>query len=213
RWLLRDIDLSVHAGETVALVGPSGSGKTLVLRALARLDPHDAGTVLWRGAPVADDGGDIPAHRARVHLVTQRPAALGAIAEDALRRPFALAVHARAGRRYDGDAARRQLAQFGRDAALLARPSRDLSGGERQLLCLLRALLVEPSVLLLDEPTAALDPDTAGAVEAALRAWRDAAPSRALVWVSHDPAQRRRVADRVVALRDGRPDAAASSAA
>jgi putative ABC transport system ATP-binding protein len=202
-WLLQDVSLAVRAGERVALVGPSGAGKTLLLRALALLDPLDAGTVHWRGRPGAD--ADVPAFRGRVAYLHQRPALFEGDVESNLLLPYALRTHR--GRAFDRAHVLRLLAPLGRGEEFLARSQRDLSGGEAQVVALLRAVQLAPSVLLLDEPTAALDPDSTRAIEELVAGWlREAPLERAHVWVSHDPAQAERVADRKVYLRAGRPE-------
>jgi len=101
------------------------------------------------------------------------------------------------------------LAEAERWLAALNRPDflslsvTTLSGSEGQLLALVRALLLSPSVLLLDEATASLDPDATRAAKAVLNGWCRAVPDRALVWVSHDPAQRARVATRELPVVPG----------
>jgi putative ABC transport system ATP-binding protein len=96
------------------------------------------------------------------------------------------------------------LHELGREPAFLAKSSRDLSGGEAQLVALVRAIQLEPVVLLLDEPTAALDPGTAAAVEGLLDRWLAARDNeRALVLVSHDRNQTVRVTRRRLSLRAG----------
>lgn len=200
-WLIEGLDVIVRAGDRVALVGPSGGGKTLLLRVLALLDPLDTGAVLWRGQPVP--GPAVPAFRARVMYVAQRPALIEGTAEDNLRLPFQLGAHR--GRAFDAGRLRAWLAELGRDESLLSRRSQDLSGGESQLIALMRAVQLDPDVLLLDEPTAALDPDATAAAEALVHSWHAAgAGARAYVWVSHDAAQAARVSDRTVHVRGGR---------
>jgi putative ABC transport system ATP-binding protein len=195
-WLLADIDLALRAGDRVALVGPSGSGKTLLLRALALLDPLDAGAVLWRGQPVAD----VPAYRRHVTYLHQRAALFDGTVEDDLREPFQL--HAHRDRAFDRARAVALLGRLGRDAGFLGKRSRDLSGGEAQIVALVRAVQLDPDVLLLDEATSALDADTELRAEALIGAWRT--DDRALVWVTHDADQTRRVTDRVIQIREGR---------
>jgi putative ABC transport system ATP-binding protein len=199
-WLLRDVTLSIRSGERVALSGPTGSGKTLLMRAVALLDPLDGGEVLWCGRPIA--GHDVPRYRASAIYLHQRPALTGPRVEAALRQPFTLGVHHQ--RTFDRERIVAWLGRLGRDDRLLDRPVSELSGGERQIVALLRAVQLEPSVLLLDEPTAALDPSAVEAVEQLVAAWFDEAPAeRALLWVSHDAAQAGRVADRVVEIEQG----------
>jgi putative ABC transport system ATP-binding protein len=205
-WLLHDVSLALGGGERLALLGPSGAGKTLLLRALALLDPLGEGVVLWRGLPVAD--GEVPAFRGRVVYLHQRPALFEGDVEFNLRLPYALASHR--ARSFDRARVLGLLAELGRDESFLGKSQRDLSGGEAQIAALLRAVQLDPAVLLLDEPTAALDPASAAAIEKLVACWLDERPGdRALVWVSHDPAQARRVADRAVYLRGGRVEGGA----
>jgi putative ABC transport system ATP-binding protein len=201
QWLLEDVSLTVHAGERIALVGPSGSGKTLALRALVLLDPLDSGEIRWQGRVVRREM--IPAFRARAIYLHQRPAFSRDTVEAVLRRPFALRAHR--ARRFDRDWVLDHLKHLGRDASFLEKRIRDLSGGEMQITALLRALELEPGMLLLDEPTAALDTQTAAAAEEMISGWVDDAPDRrAFLWVGHDQTQARRVTERSAAIHNGR---------
>lgn len=194
-WLFRDVSVDLAPGERVAVVGPTGSGKTVLLRALALLDPLDEGTILWRGRPVRDH--DVPRYRAGVAYVHQKPVLFRGTVEDNLRQPFHLHVHR--GRSYDADRTLRLLSEVGRDGDFLSRSERNLSGGERQLVQLVRVLQLAPDVLLLDEPTAALDAGSAASIEKLVLSWQEKKPDRrALVWVSHDPRQVSRVAGREI---------------
>jgi putative ABC transport system ATP-binding protein len=200
-WLIEGVSLTLDFGERLGVIGPSGAGKTVLLRALAMLDPIDAGEVRWQGTAVGADG--VPRYRSRVVYLHQRPAlADGSVLEN-LRLPFALAVHR--DKAYNSQRAVELIEVVGRDASFLQKASRDLSGGEAQIVALVRALQFDPAVLLLDEPTASLDPATAHSVEIFLNRWlRESTEQRALVWVSHDHDQTLRMTDRRIHLRSGR---------
>lgn len=209
--LLHPTDFALRVGERATLTGPSGSGKSVFLRALALLDPLDGGAVLWRGQPIARQ--HIPRFRRHIAYLRQRPALLDGTVEDNLRYPYSLAVY----RDASFDAAR-ALALFeaaGRPADFLARPASELSGGEAQIVALVRVLQLDPDALLLDEPTASLDPDSARAVEALVGRWFERDPAaHATVWVSHDPAQAARVGSRRLTMKAGvLAEAAGSSGA
>jgi putative ABC transport system ATP-binding protein len=199
-WLIRDVNMAVHYGDRLGIVGSSGAGKTVLLRALAMLDPIDAGEILWNGQSVRGDA--VPAYRKQVIYLHQRPALYEGSVEDNLRYPFTLKGHR--SKAFDRSRAVDLLAALGRDAGFLAKSSRDLSGGEAQIVALIRAIQLEPSVLLLDEPTASLDPGTAKALEAMIDRWlSDKTGERALVWVSHDREQTLRMTAQTIALHSG----------
>jgi putative ABC transport system ATP-binding protein len=199
-WLLRDVSLTICPGERLAITGPSAAGKTLLLRALALLDRLDAGEILWGGKPIAP--AEVPEFRRQVIYLHQRPALYEGTVEQNLRQPFSLRVHR--GRRFDRDWLVGRLDSVGRSADFLEHFTRDLSGGESQIVALLRALQLMPRILLLDEPTAALDPETAQAAEQLVADWLAEDAGRATVWVSHNLEQARRVADRTLRIVAGR---------
>ena len=163
-WLFRGLELAIAAGECVALVGPSGSGKTLLLRALAGLEAFDEGRVTLLGRPQA--AWAMPAYRATAMYLHQSPAFFEGTVEAALRQPFALAAHRRP---FERAAALGLLAPFERGEGFLAQPVATLSGGERQLVALVRAQLGNPGLLILDEATSAVDPATERRITEALR--------------------------------------------
>ncbi|OCS47183.1 ABC transporter ATP-binding protein [Ralstonia pickettii] len=189
--LLQPATLVVRAGDRIALTGPSGGGKSVLLRALALLDPLDGGQVTWQGEAIHLSA--VPAYRCHVAYVRQRPALLPGTVEDNLLMPYQLRAR-RHSAAFDRDAAIALLAGAERDASFLKKNASDLSGGEAQIAALVRTLQTHPTVLLLDEPTAALDPASAHAVESLLQHWFAQAPERhAWIWVTHDPAQAERV--------------------
>jgi putative ABC transport system ATP-binding protein len=199
-WLLREVDVAVRPGDRVAVLGPSGAGKTLLLRALAMLDPLDEGTVLWNGHAVR--GEAVPSFRGAVVYVHQRPALFEGSVEANLRHPFAFKAHRK--RRFDRARIIGLLEGLGRDATFLEKSHGDLSGGEAQVVALLRAIQLDPEVLLLDEPTASLDREAARAVEGLVGRWlAEAVGARAYVWVTHDPEQAQRVAHRSLLMHAG----------
>jgi putative ABC transport system ATP-binding protein len=200
--LLHNVNALVRPGDRVAIVGPTGAGKSVFLRALARLDPLDAGMVFWDGKPVSAHA--TPAFRAQVIYLHQRPAWFGDDVEANLRLPYTqLRVHR--GKSFDRTRVIGLLEQLGRDASFLAKSDRDLSGGEAQFAALIRAIQLDPAIVLLDEPTASLDRESARAIEALLERWyAESAATRAWVWVTHDPDQAGRVASRRWSMSAGR---------
>ena len=149
--------------------------------------------------PISGEG--VPLYRKQVIYLHQRPALFDGTVEDNLRLPFGLKAHR--DRQFDRKRATDLLAQLGRDAEFLSKPSRRLSGGESQLVALVRALQLDPLILLLDEPTASLDSNASQAAERAIETWLAQASGRALVWVSHDVEQTRRMTTRQIRLRAG----------
>jgi putative ABC transport system ATP-binding protein len=200
KMLLAPTDFSLPAGARVAITGPSGSGKSVLLRALALLDPLDGGRVLWRGKPIRR--GAIPRYRRSVAYLRQRPAKTDGTVESMLRYPYSLAVYRDL--QFDRARAAQLAARAGRGPDFLDKRASELSGGEAQIAALLRVLQLDPDVLLLDEPTAALDPDSTRAIEALVAAWFNAAPdARAYMWISHDPAQAARIGPSRMTMQAG----------
>ena len=176
-------DFTVNTGERVAVVGPSGSGKSLLLRAIADLDPN-TGEVTVDG--IRRSLTPAPLWR---RTVTYLAAESGWWAE-------------RVGEHFsDPDAARPLAAALGLPVDCFDWPITRLSSGERQRLALVRALAQRPRVLLLDEPTAALDLQSVYAVEELLEETR--IRGAALLWVTHDPEQVKRVAHRCLQVQNG----------
>ncbi|HEY8587013.1 MAG TPA: ATP-binding cassette domain-containing protein [Rhodanobacter sp.] len=196
RTLWRGLDLTLRAGERLAVAGASGSGKTLLLRTLAGLEPVQCGELIFQDRPLTD--WSMPAYRARVVYIPQRPALPEGLVETALRVPFQFRVHRQ--QPFPLDRAQELLAMLGRDEKFLQQHTERLSGGEGQIVAMLRALLIGPDVLLLDEPTASLDARAVGAIETLVESWLQAHPQRACVWTSHDRNQLQRISDRVLSL-------------
>ncbi|MGV6858320.1 MAG: ABC transporter ATP-binding protein [bacterium] len=169
--------------ECVAVSGPSGSGKTMLLRALADLDLNTAHVSLDK-KPREDF---TPCQwRQHVMLIPAEPAWW----------------HDHVGAHFPSSRREDWLAALGLDPGVMQWEVSRLSSGELQRLGLLRALMREPQVLLLDEPTANLDEQRIGDVETLIDTYLGEKPRRCALWVSHDRAQRERVAQRQLSLLD-----------
>ena len=195
RVLWRELGLGLYPNERLAVTGPSGSGKSLLLRALAALDPLESGSLHFR----TQDVQTLPVTTYRTHVLylPQRAPLYPGTVEDNLRLPFTLQAHRN--KAFSPERVTQLFAQLGRSAAFLSQAAERLSGGEAQLVALVRALSLDPVVLLLDEATSALDPDVLGRAEGVLLEWTQTA-DHALLWVGHDAAQRERLATRELAL-------------
>ena len=207
RAVLSNISLEVQPGVVTALLGPTGSGKTTLLRTFNRMNDkvtgyRHAGDVLLDGRSIWHPGVELMSLRRKVGMLFQRP------------NPFPMSImdnvvagaraHRLASRHGLREIARHRLAEVGLWDAVGDRlkdsPFR-LSGGQQQLLCLARALAIEPEILLLDEPTSSLDPNATESIEALIRTL---VPRLTVVIVTHNLAQARRVSDRTVFLNQGR---------
>lgn len=190
RDVLRGVDLDIARGAVTAIIGPNGAGKTTLNKALLGLVRIDAGTVHFDGV---DTAGTI-AHRARIGYMPQTPrypdAFTGGDVLQLLRDFRGTATHI--------DEA---LLDAFALAPLLDQPARALSGGQRQRLNAASAFLFTPDLLLLDEPTAGLDPIASGILKDKIRAVR--AEGRAVVITSHILSELQELADRVVFLHEG----------
>jgi len=197
--LLQPTDFALHRADRVSITGPSGSGKSVFLRALALLDAPTSGQVLWNNRPITN--ADIPEYRSRICYLSQRPALIDGTVQDNLRFPFSLKTLRK--RRFELATVTALLQHAGKSPDFLAKNASDLSGGESQVVALIRTLQLNPDVLLLDEPTAALDPASSHDVEALIDAWFANDPTRAYVWVSHDLEQAQRMSDIHLHMRAG----------
>lgn len=198
--LLHPATCSIAPGDRIVLSGASGSGKSVFMRTLALLDKPDAGELTLRSKPVnlLESGK----YRAQVAYIRQRPVLLHTSVEGNLTFPFALQVNR--DKKYDRQKIERFLHAIDRAPSFLDKASGALSGGEMQLVCLLRVLQLDPCILLLDEPTSALDEATAQLVEQLIAHWMDMNHHEtATLWISHDEQQKSRVGDRLWQMNKG----------
>jgi len=204
RPVVRDVSLDVMRGEILAVMGASGAGKTSVLRAIAGLDPIAAGSVAVDGLQLV--AGPLPRgevlrelHR-RVGMVFQFHHLFEHLT--ALHNVCLALVHVQRQSQPEAERkARELLDHLGVGARAEAVP-RELSGGEAQRVAIARALAVGPPLLLMDEPTASLDPARRGELAATLR--QLASEGRTLVVATHDEEFARACAHRVLIMDEGR---------
>jgi phosphate transport system ATP-binding protein len=197
---VKDVSLSVHQGEVLALIGPSGCGKTTLLRTLNRLTELTPGAA--RAGSVLLDGHEVheladTELRARVSMVFQQPNPFPMSVFDNV--AFALREQSR--KRPRRREIEPQVIEALRRAGLyeevrddLNRPALRLSGGQQQRLCIARAIALRPEVLLMDEPCSALDPRSTETIEQLIG---ELSRELAIVIVTHNLQQAHRVADRV----------------
>ena len=197
--VLTGIDMEIKKGEVVVVIGPSGSGKSTFLRCLNRLEEPTGGTILFEGADITDPKCNINIHRQKMGMVFQQfnlfphltvlrnltiapTKLLGVSKEDAEKRGMEL------------------LERVGLADKANAYPNQ-LSGGQKQRVAIVRALAMNPEVMLFDEPTSALDPEMVGEVLDVMK--NLAKEGMTMVVVTHEMGFAREVADRVVFMADG----------
>ena len=198
--VLKGIDLEVAEGEVVCIIGASGSGKSTLLRCLNLLEQVDDGDVWLGDAEITDPRVDVDAIRRRIGIVFQ---AYNLFPHKTVLDNIVLAPVKAGGRsRVDATAtARELLSRIGLEDRAGAYPDA-LSGGQQQRVALVRAIAMQPEVLLLDEITSALDPMLVGEVLDVIRDLRR--EGMTIVMATHEMAFAREVADRIVFMADGR---------
>ncbi|MFB6724065.1 ABC transporter ATP-binding protein [Kribbella sp. NPDC056345] len=194
---LEGLSLTVAAGETVALLGPSGSGKSTALKAVAGFVRPSSGRIRLGGQDVTD----LPPAKRGIGVVVQQYALF-----PHLRVADNVAFGLRAARKPKAEVARRvaeMLAMVGMTSYAKRFP-RELSGGQQQRVAIARALAIQPKVLLLDEPLAALDAQLRADMLGELQKLRREVPEVAIVYVTHDQSEALALADRIAVMRDAR---------
>lgn len=201
RVLVGPISLEVQAGEVLGVRGPSGSGKSTLLRCLALLEARARGQIVYEGQLIS--GANVPEYRTRVMYLAQSPPRHPATVEQSLAVGRAFASQVRRKNWLSPAEVDTLFERMALPADIRRRSLSDLSGGELQRVALVRALSLEPEILLLDEPTSALDIETRAVVHDILTEW--VAPgTRALVLVNHDDVELRTRENRHLNLQQGR---------
>ncbi len=197
--VLRGIDEKIYKGEVVVIIGPSGSGKSTFLRCLNRLEESSGGHIIFEGTDITDPKSDINKLRQKIGMVFQQfnlfnnlsvidnitigPTKVKGMSEEAAK-----------------EIAIRLLTRVGLLDKIDAFPSQ-LSGGQKQRIAIVRALAMEPDVMLFDEPTSALDPEMVGEVLDVMKAL--AADGMTMVVVTHEMGFAKEVGDRVIFIDEG----------
>ncbi len=197
--VLKDITTSIKKGEKVVVIGPSGSGKSTFLRCLNRLEEPDGGTILFEGEDITSKNCDIDLHRQKMGMVFQHFNLFPhlTVLQNITLAPITLKLKSKE----EADAqAMKLLERIGLAEKADAYPS-TLSGGQKQRIAIVRALAMDPDVMLFDEPTSALDPEMVGEVLAVMKQLAD--EGMTMVVVTHEMGFAREVADRVLFMYDG----------
>ncbi len=193
---LHDVSLTIPTGQLTALLGPSGGGKSTLLRIIAGLEHPDAGTVVIEG----QDATHLPPQRRNVGFVFQHYAAFKHLS---VARNVAFGLEIRKRPKAEIKARVDELLHLVHLEQFADRKPSQLSGGQRQRMALARALAVEPTVLLLDEPFGALDANVRKELRDWLRRLHDEVPVTT-VFVTHDQEEALEVADEIVVVNDGK---------
>ena len=211
--VLNSIDCVIHKNEKIAVIGPSGSGKSTFLRCLNCMEDPTGGSIYFDGEDLADMSVDINKHRENIGMVFQQFNLFNnkTVLQNIMLAPVYLKTK-KAGGIFAKPAVKKQIKAEARETAmsLLARigleekanvyPS-TLSGGQKQRIAIVRALAMNPQVMLFDEPTSALDPEMVGEVLDVMREL--AKEGLTMIVVTHEMAFARDVSDRVIFIDDG----------
>ncbi len=198
--VLCGVDLDIHQGEVVTVLGPSGCGKSTMLRCMNLLETPDSGDVVFRGKKINLPKADVTQARRRIGMVFQHFNVFPhlTVLENLTVAPI---TNKMMSREQAEDKARQLLQRVGLADKINEYPTK-LSGGQKQRLAIVRALALEPDVILFDEPTSALDPEMVVEVLDVIKEL--ACSGMTIVVVTHEMGFAREVSDRVVFMYGGR---------
>lgn len=196
---LNHCNLDIKKGEVVAIIGPSGSGKSTMLRSLNLLEEPTSGEIDFEGVNLASKGIDINVHRQKMGMVFQHFNLFPhkTVIENIMMAPVTL----RLASKEEAEAQAMKLLERVGLADKKDEFPNMLSGGQKQRIAIVRALAMQPEVMLFDEPTSALDPEMVGEVLDVMRELAD--EGMTMIVVTHEMGFAREVADRVIFMADG----------
>lgn len=198
KTVLKGVSISVDDGEMLALIGPTGAGKTTLLRLLDQLDKPASGKIYFDGHQVTNSAKLRVEVRRQVGMVFQKPAVFNSTVFDNVAYPLRIRGHSR---KPVADKTMEMLEIVGLKG-YEKRSARTLSGGETQKVALARAMVSQPRLMLLDEPTANLDPVSLGSIEEVIQRV-NRQYGTAMIIATHDMSQGRRLASRIGVLMEG----------
>ena len=197
--VLRGVSQTVEKGEVVSIIGPSGGGKSTFLRCLNLLEKPESGQIFFEGREITGKHVDIDAHRQKMGMVFQHFNVFPhlSVSENITMAPMMLKGKSQA---EANDMARELLSRVGLIEKFDEMPGK-LSGGQKQRLAIVRALAMEPDVMLFDEPTSALDPEMVGEVLDVIKGLVNTGMTSVIV--THEMRFAREVSDRVLFMAEG----------
>ena len=197
---LDGVSLDIKSGEVVVIIGPSGSGKSTLLRSLNLLELPTSGTITVDGIEITDPKVDIDKHRQKMGMVFQH---LNLFTNMTILRNMTIAPTKLLGKsEADAEAQARELLERVNLADRAENYPNQLSGGQQQRIAIVRALCMDPEIMLFDEPTSALDPEMVGEVLDVMKGL--AKDGMTMAVVTHEMGFAREVADRVIFMDAGR---------
>ncbi len=197
--VLKGVNATVHKGEVVAIIGPSGSGKSTLLRCLNLLEKPTSGQVLFEGTDISDKNVDLDLHRQRIGMVFQQ---FNLFNNMSIKKNITVApVKIKGMDEAEADKMAMDLLERVGLASKADSWPAELSGGQKQRVAIVRALAMQPDVMLFDEPTSALDPEMVGEVLDVIKGL--AQTGMTMVVVTHEMGFAREVANRVMFMDEG----------
>lgn len=195
KQILQNISITIDTGDYISIVGPSGSGKSTFLKLCCHLISPTDGKIQFNGTDIMSLN---PVElRKRISYCFQTPVLFGDTVQDNLIYPYTIRNLS-----MDSKRVNELFAKFNLSMDFLGHEVKNLSGGEKQRIALIRTLLFKPEVLLLDEVTSALDVENTGIVEKGIQSLNQEGIT--VLWVTHSPEQSKKYANKLLTIEDGK---------